>query len=51
MRAGVDATFWGLRRGYGRFLRSPLTPTLAIDQKNDYVLFVDSESEEFPLPE
>jgi len=27
----VDARFWGLRRGYGRFLGPLLTPTLAID--------------------
>jgi hypothetical protein len=51
MCVGVDATFWGLRRGYGRFLRPFLAPTLAIDQKSNCVLFVDSDSEESPLPE
>ena len=39
MLVGVDAAFWGSRRGYGRFLRSLATPTLAIDQRNDCVLF------------
>ena len=51
MRVGVDATCWGSRRGYGRFLRSLLQATLTIDQENDYVFFVDSDSLEFPLPE
>lgn len=51
MCVGVDATFCGLRRGYGWFRRSIFTPTLAIGHKNDCVLFLDAESEEFPLPE
>src|SRR5579864_2081501 len=51
MRVGVDATCWASRRGYGRFLRSLLQATLAIDRMNDYVFFVDNDSQEFPLPE
>jgi glycosyltransferase involved in cell wall biosynthesis len=51
MRVGLDATCWGSRRGYGRFLRSLLQATLAIDRENEYVFFVDSDSAEFPLPE
>lgn len=51
MRIGVDATCWPVRRGYGRFTRALLTAALAIDRKNEYVLFVDSDSQEFPLPE
>lgn len=51
MRVGVDATCWGSRRGYGRFLRSLLQATLATDRQNDYVFFADSDSPEFPLPE
>ncbi len=51
MRVGVDATCWGSRRGYGRFLRSLLQATFLIDRKNDYVFFVDNDPQEFPLPE
>ncbi len=51
MRIGVDATCWPVRRGYGRFTRALLTAALAIDRKNEYVFFVDSDSQEFPLPE
>jgi len=50
MRVGVDATCWGNRRGYGRFTRALLTALLELDRQNHYVFFVDSESEEFPLP-
>lgn len=50
MRIGVDATCWASRRGYGRFLRALLTATLAIDRANQYVLFVDGDYQEFPLP-
>jgi glycosyltransferase involved in cell wall biosynthesis len=50
MRIGVDATCWGNRRGYGRFTRALLTALLELDQQNQYTFFVDSESEEFPLP-
>jgi hypothetical protein len=43
MRIGVDATCWPVRRGYGRFTRALLTAALAIDRKNEYVFFVDSD--------
>ncbi|MBI3661479.1 MAG: glycosyltransferase family 4 protein [Acidobacteria bacterium] len=51
MRIGVDATCWTNRRGYGRFARALLRPTVALDRSNHYIFFVDDESEEFPLPE
>jgi glycosyltransferase involved in cell wall biosynthesis len=50
MRVGVDATCWGNRRGYGRFTRALLTALLELDQQNQYIFFMDSESNEFPLP-
>ena len=51
MRVGIDATCWGSRRGYGRYLRSLLQATLKIDRQNHYTFFADSDSSEFPLPE
>lgn len=51
MRIGVDATCWTNRRGYGRFARALLCPTVALDPANRYVFFVDDESDEFPLPQ
>jgi glycosyltransferase involved in cell wall biosynthesis len=51
MRIGVDATCWSNRRGYGRFARALLAATLAAGRKNEYIFFLDSPSEEFPLPE
>src|SRR5258708_33263777 len=51
MRIGVDATCWPVGSGYGRFTRALLSAALAIDRKNEYVFFVDSDSQEFPLPE
>ncbi len=51
MRIGVDATCWSNRRGYGRFTRSLLTAALALDGLNQYVFFVDEDSEKFPLPQ
>ncbi|MGH9685835.1 MAG: glycosyltransferase family 4 protein [Candidatus Acidiferrales bacterium] len=51
MRVGLDATCWGSRRGYGRFLRSLLQATLKIDRQNNYTFFSDIDSSEFPLPE
>jgi glycosyltransferase involved in cell wall biosynthesis len=50
MRVGVDATCWGSRRGYGRFLRSLLEATLRIDRQHDYTFFADNDSPEYPLP-
>jgi glycosyltransferase involved in cell wall biosynthesis len=51
MRIGVDATCWTNKRGYGRFARSLLRPTVALDKENQYTFFVDDTSDEFPLPE
>ena len=51
MRIGVDATSWPNRRGYGRYTRALLTAALELDQRNHYTLFVDHESDEFPLPQ
>jgi glycosyltransferase involved in cell wall biosynthesis len=51
MRIGVDATCWTNKRGYGRFARSLLRPTVALDTENQYTFFVDDTSDEFPLPE
>ncbi len=50
MKIGVDATSWANRRGYGRYTRALMTAVLELDQRNQYALFVDSESDEFPLP-
>lgn len=50
MRIGVDATTWANRRGYGRFTRALITAATELDQRNQYTLFVDNESDEFPLP-
>ena len=50
MRIGVDATSWSNRRGYGRYTRALTTAALELDQRNQYTLFVDCESAEFPLP-
>ncbi len=50
MRIGADATSWSNRRGYGRFTRALLGEVVKLDRQNQYTLFVDQESEEFPLP-
>jgi alpha-1,3-rhamnosyl/mannosyltransferase len=50
MRIGVDATSWPNRRGYGRYTRALITAALELDKHNHYILFVDSDCEEFPLP-
>jgi glycosyltransferase involved in cell wall biosynthesis len=51
MQIGFDATSWTNLRGYGRFARSLLSAAVALDRSNEYVFFVDSETEEFPFPE
>ncbi|MGD9628394.1 MAG: glycosyltransferase family 4 protein [Pyrinomonadaceae bacterium] len=51
MRIGVDACCWGNKRGFGRFTRELLTALLALDQKNEYLFFVDRQlhnATEFP---
>ena len=50
MRIGIDATSWSNRRGYGRYTRALTTAVLELDKRNEYTLFVDCESNEFPLP-
>lgn len=42
MRIGIDSTCWWNRRGYGRFTRSLVNALLAVDQANEYILFLDS---------
>ncbi|QQS41692.1 MAG: glycosyltransferase family 4 protein [Acidobacteriota bacterium] len=52
MRIGVDASCWGNKRGFGRFTRELITNLLEVDERNDYVFFIDNRTaESFPLPE
>ncbi|REJ78250.1 MAG: glycosyltransferase family 1 protein [Acidobacteria bacterium] len=52
MRIGVDASCWGNKRGFGRFTRELMTSLLEVDQRNEYVFFIDSKTaDSFPLPE
>ena len=44
MRIGIDATCWGNKRGYGRFTRELLDALVRIDQTNEYLFFVDSDT-------
>ena len=51
MQIGVDACCWSNKRGFGRLTRELLKALIAIDQKNDYWFFVDSDNasiNEFP---
>lgn len=48
MRIGVDAACWSNPRGYGRFARELLKALLELDQKNEYVFFLDPETSRFP---
>ena len=51
MRIGVDACCWSNRRGFGRFTRELLSTLIVIDQKNDYLFFIDKDTAlfaEFP---
>ena len=51
MRIGVDATSWSNRRGYGRYTRALMHAVLELDQRNQYIFFVDFENDgDFPLP-
>jgi len=47
MRIGVDATCWGNKRGFGRFTRELLEALLEIDQINEYLFFIDGNTEDF----
>lgn len=44
MRVGIDAACWSNRRGYGRFTRELLNAILELDTDNEYVFFLDSET-------
>ncbi len=44
MKIGIDACTWSNRRGFGRFTRELLEALISIDQTNEYLFFVDSES-------
>ncbi|GAX60439.1 glycosyl transferase group 1 [Candidatus Scalindua japonica] len=51
MRIGIDAACWSNQRGYGRFTRGLLNTLLKQDKANEYILFVDPETDktgEFP---
>lgn len=53
MKIGIDASCWANQRGYGRYTRELLTALFEIDKRNEYVLFIDSQSAAFAqdLPE
>ena len=53
MKIGVDASCWTNKRGYGRYTRELLRALLALDQRNEYRLFLDAETarEADDLPE
>lgn len=46
MRIGVDATCWGNKRGFGRFTRELLEALLEIDTTNEYLFFIDGNTED-----
>ncbi|MGQ0543303.1 MAG: glycosyltransferase family 4 protein [Blastocatellia bacterium] len=46
MRIGVDACCWGNKRGFGRFTRELLDALLKIDEHNEYLFFIDSETKD-----
>lgn len=46
MKIGVDATCWGNKRGFGRFTRELLEALLKIDQTNEYLFFIDNNTQD-----
>ncbi len=44
MQIGVDASCWGNKRGFGRFTRELLEALIEIDEENEYLFFIDSET-------
>lgn len=44
MQIGIDACCWGNKRGFGRFTRELLEALLAIDDSNEYLFFIDSQT-------
>lgn len=47
MKIGVDATCWGNKRGFGRFTRELLDSLLKIDESNEYLFFIDNNTEDY----
>ncbi len=45
MRIGVDGGCWTNRRGYGRFLRELVAGLAAVDDANEYVVFLDNSAD------
>ena len=50
MKIGVDASCWGNKRGFGRFTRELLEALIEIDEDNDYLFFIDSETSGDDMP-
>jgi glycosyltransferase involved in cell wall biosynthesis len=52
IRIGIDASCWLNRRGFGRYTRELVRAMLEVDQRNEYVLFLDrataSAAQELP---
>ena len=46
MKIGVDATCWGNKRGFGRFTRELLEAILEIDEANEYIFFINADTED-----
>ncbi len=46
MKIGVDATCWGNKRGFGRFTRELLEAILEIDETNEYIFFINADTED-----
>lgn len=46
MKIGIDATCWGNKRGFGRFTRELLEALLKIDETNEYLFFIDNNTED-----
>ncbi|MEP6902063.1 MAG: glycosyltransferase family 1 protein, partial [Actinomycetota bacterium] len=46
MRIGIDATCWGNKRGFGRFTRELLEALLEVDTTNEYLFFIDGNTED-----
>ena len=44
MKIGVDASCWANKRGYGRYTRELLRSMLALDNQNEYRLFLDADT-------
>jgi len=52
MRIGVDAACWSNQRGYGRYTRELLKAVVELDRNNEYLFFLDPETnrmDNFPV--